>query len=74
MPENMAGSIGNILSQSFNNQSGEGHIVIGSQDLNTDQNSRSDNAAAENNGQQRGNSAPRSDEDTDMPGFSGDLD
>lgn len=74
MPENMAGSIGNILSQSFNNQTGEGHIVIGSQDLNTDQNSRSDNAAAENNGQQRGNSAPRSDEDTDMPEFSGDLD
>lgn len=75
MPENMAGSIGNILSQSFNGQNGEGHIVIGSQDLNTDQNSRSDNAApSENNGQRRGDSAPRSDEDTDMPEFAGDLD
>ena len=75
MPENMAGSIGNILSQSFNNQNGEGHIVIGSQDLNNDQNSRSENAASgDNNGQRRGNSAPRSDEDMDMPEFPGDLD
>mmetsp|Transcript_9066 Transcript_9066/g.11320 ORF Transcript_9066/g.11320 Transcript_9066/m.11320 type:complete len:675 (-) Transcript_9066:2002-4026(-) len=75
MPENMAGSIGNILSQSFNSQNGEGHIVLGTQDLNSNQTSRSENAApAENNTQQRGNSAPRSDEDTDMPEFSGDLD
>lgn len=71
MPENMAGSIGNILSQSFNSQNGEGHIVFGTQDLNSGQASRSENAApAENNTQQRGNSAPRSDEDTDMPEFS----
>lgn len=72
MPDNMAGSISNMLSQSFNNQNGEGHFVVGTQNLNENANSSTGGSTSRNN--QRDGSAPRSDEDVDMPEFPGDLD
>lgn len=74
MPDGMAGSIGNMISQSFNSpQSGLAHIVVGPQDGNPHSTGGSTETNQNQNNQQRTDSG-RPDEDVDMPEVAEDLD